>query len=220
LLGSSVLLHWAWVFEDLLEKEQEFFGVGELLWPLEWGSGDVSSVLLEVAFVLGLLVVQVSHFTDFVVVDEELSSSKVDVVECGLCSGGNIWGLEADKSVDVLVWLGWVTEHSQILDFSLFGENLSEHLFIGVWREVSHVQVASLFGVLVLDGLSLAFSCALRFLECLFDVKFVSVNGVFVHLFNGGDCAFDAVFFISFRLRVEADKGKQTFWGLVFDEFD
>jgi hypothetical protein len=120
--------------------------VGEGEWTLLLGL-----ILLEIGLVDGVLDLNLSLLLKLVVVDHEGLSIIGGVVEGLLGKGGGVWLLEADESeaaVSTLLQL-------DVLDGT---ELLEEVLEIvgspGVW-EVLHVEIASLLGSLVSEGVSL-----------------------------------------------------------------
>lgn len=115
---------------------------------------------LEAHLILALFVSDFAEFLELVVADLQLALVDVGVVK--LLEGGLslIGGLEADESVSLLHLVNG--EHFDALDLTLTvsAEKLLEVLFGGLRVKVLDVQVASLLGVLVLDGLAEEFSLA------------------------------------------------------------
>ena len=88
-----------------------------------------------------------------------------------------IRGLEADKSIGLLFFINW--EHFDALNLSVLSlEEFFHLLFCHLGVEVLDVQVASLLGVLVLDGLAEEFSLTVRSTESGLDVESLAVSHV------------------------------------------
>ena len=191
-----------------LKVELELFLVGEV-GPL----GRVSVLLtelLEVMLITGSLVVELTDFLDLVVVDGQSL-----VVDGKLLLGGRglIWLFEADESVEFLdIITGRV--HLEALDLTKLGKVLAEFVLGHVLWEALNVQIASLLGALVLDGLTESLSLTIGALQGLLDVKLLVVwqgdavdfRGS-VQLGDGLRGATRSVLAVSLVLAVEADEG-------------
>jgi hypothetical protein len=129
------------------------------------------SKLTEANLVLGLLVLNLTDLLDLVVVDVEGTALDLHAGELLLGGGSCIWLLVADEAIevlwlagllavlvlDILSFLGSVLgEELDALDITVGLEDLTEGLLSRVLWDVLDVQVASLFRVLVLHGLTLA----------------------------------------------------------------
>jgi len=166
--------------------------------------------LLEIVFVAGSFILELTNLLDFVMVDGESL-----VVESDALFGrrGLIWLLEADEGVELLDALtGRV--HLEALDLTVGLEKLTELLLGHGVREALDVQVASLLGAFVLDRLAKAFSLAVSPLEGFFDVELLVVlerNTVdlrlAVELGDGFLSAAGSVLAVLLVLGVEANEG-------------
>lgn len=161
--------------------------------------------LLESEFILGLFILDVSEFLKLVMADIELAAVEHAVVHVleGLLS--LVGSLEADESVGLL---GLVDrEHLDALNLTVVLEHLAE-VFIGALGvKVLDVEVASLLGVLVLDGLSEELFLSLGGSKSGLDVKDFTVTHVTsVQSVNGGVGSGGAVLVIVLVLSHEADE--------------
>jgi len=107
---------------------------------------------LETKLVLGLFVDDVTVLFQLVMADGELSVAYQTVVQLleGLLS--LVWCLEAHEGIGLF----WLVDGEELdtLNFTEFLEDLSETFLRGVRVKVLDVEVASLLGVFVLDGLT------------------------------------------------------------------
>ena len=132
-------------------------------------------------------------------------------MELFLGGGGLIWLLEADEGVQLLVTVSGV--ESQALDLTEGLEDGAEVSLGDVLWEALHVEVASLLGVLVFDGVSQAFSLAVALLESFFDVQFLVSEWDAIHfvgvveLEHGTLGTLWSVFTVILVIGVVADKG-------------
>jgi len=166
-------------------------------------------VVLEVSLVMDIFVLDLSDFLDFVVVDVELLSVEGGLVKLSLGLRSLLGILEANESIESLSFLG---EELNVFDFTVLSEQFFELLFGGVGREVFDVEVASLLGVLVSKHLLGLFHLSLRFLQCLSDVKLLSVEHLSIELLDSSHGALRSSFSV---LGVSvANEGESTF--LVF----
>ena len=164
---------------------------------------------LEVVFIAGGLVLELTDLLDLVVVN---GKGLVVDRETLFGRGGLVGLLEADEGVELLLSTGRV--HLEGLDLTVTGEEVAE-LILGHGRgEALNVEVASLLGALVLDGLAKALSLAVSALKCFFDIKlFVVGQGNTIHksfavkLLNGLLGAAGAILTIVLIFGVEADEG-------------
>lgn len=165
--------------------------------------------LLETKFILSLFILDLSELLEFVMADLELSlveESVVTVLE-GLL--GLVGSLEADESVGLLCLING--EHLDALNFSVFLENTSEVLFGELGLEVLDVEVASLLGVLVLDGLTEELFLSLGGSKGGLNVEDLTVTHVSsVKRFNGFESFLGSVLVIVFVFRHVADESEFT----------
>jgi hypothetical protein len=169
------------VLRDVLEELDEF--VLELVL-----GGDVVPLSLlvvelleslETVFILGFFVGDVTEFLEFVMADLQLTL--IDGLSIQFLKGGLslIGGLEADESVG---FVGLVNgEHLDTLNLALTisGEKLLEVFVGGLGVEVLDVQVASLLGVFVFNGLTEEFFLSLGSTESGLDVQNLTITHVF-----------------------------------------
>lgn len=205
-----LLLHEHWhALDEKLEVVLELFLVGKV-GPLG-GLGVLLAELLESTLVLGGLVLQLADLLDLVVVDGKGLVLHHGVVELLLGGGSLIWLLEAHESVEFLVSVGWV--ESQALNLSIHFELCLQVSLGDVLWETFNVEIASLLGVLVFDGVSQAFSLAVALLKSFFDVQFLVGEWDAVHLVgvvelkDGSLSASWSVLAVILVLGVVADKG-------------
>jgi len=196
------------VLDDLLETQEEEVTVDELT-PLN-GSGGLGAELLEVLLILGLLHHELTVLLDLVVVDEKRALTEgVAHVEGLLGSRGLIGLLEAHEGVELLLFV--LGEHAEALDLTVGGEKSAEGLLGGVLGEVLDVQVASLLGVLVLQGLAGDLDLTILGLEGFLDVKFLSVGHFLaIEVLDGVSGTLGSVFAVVLVLGVVANKGEGT----------
>jgi hypothetical protein len=170
---------------------------------------------LESEFILGFFVGDVAEFLEFVMADLELTFVDGLSVQFRKGSLGLIGGLEADESVG---FVGLVDgEHLDALNLTLAvsSEELHEVIVGSLGVEVLDVQVASLFGVLVLDGLAEEFFLALGGTESGLDVEGLAISHVLsVESLNSLGGALGAVLVVVLVLGHEAHEGKSTEVGL------
>jgi hypothetical protein len=199
------------VLRDVLEELDEF--VLELVL-----GGDVVPLSLlvvelleslETVFILGFFVGDVTEFLEFVMADLQLTL--IDGLSIQFLKGGLslIGGLEADESVG---FVGLVNgEHLDTLNLALTisGEKLLEVFVGGLGVEVLDVQVASLLGVLVLDGLTEEFFLSLGGTESGLDVKSLTFTHVFsVEGLNSLGSGFGSVLMVVLVFSNKADEGE------------
>jgi hypothetical protein len=151
-----------------LDESEDLWSVNGL--QVELSSDILFSVVLEVSLVSDFLLLHLSHFLDFVVVDVEGLSVEGLLVQLLLGEGSIVWVLEANKGIDGFVLS---RENLDALDFAVSAEVLLELLFGGLGREVLHVEIASLLGVLESHLVLLLFHVSLALLE-----SFTNVEGV------------------------------------------
>ena len=177
--GSGHLLVLLHDVKELLEDLGDVWVGGQVV-ELH-GAGLGGLVLLEIGLVDLILNLDFSEFLDLVVVDDE-GLAFVDGVAEGLLSvGGVVWLLEADE--------GEVAGSLSLLELDLLNltEVLEEVVELGLspagW-EVLDVEVASLLGGLVSEGLLLLLSLSLGLLQGVSDVELEDVAvGIGSHLF-------------------------------------
>ena len=101
-------------------------------------------------------------------------------------------------------------------------EHVAEVVFGRFITEVLHIQVASLFGVLVLKGFVSKLILTLGLLEGGLNVEELAFFDLFVvHSFDSSFSTFRSIFPISLVVGTIADKGKGTLnWGLDFLDKD
>jgi len=102
-------------------------------------------MILEISLVSSLLLLNLSHFLKFVMVDVKSLSIEYLLRNLLLGYSSIIWGLVANKGVESITLLG---EYLDTFDFTILLEVLSKFSFGGSGREVLNVKVASLLGVL------------------------------------------------------------------------
>jgi hypothetical protein len=170
---------------------------------------------LESEFILGFFVGDVTEFLEFVMADLELELVDGLSVQFGKGSLGLIGGLEADESVG---FVGLVDgEHLDTLNLTLAisSEELHEFIVGSLFVEVLDVQVASLLGVLVLDGFAEEFLLALGGTESGLDVEGLAISHVLsVESLNSLGGALGAVLVVVLVLGYEAHEGESTGVGL------
>ncbi len=96
---------------------------------------------LEISLIYGLFLLNLSHFLKLVVVDIELLASESIHVELLSSNSSAIWGFIKYEGIECFTFL-W--ENVDAFDFSESLEDFSKLRFSGVWREVLHIEVASL----------------------------------------------------------------------------
>ena len=119
--------------------------------------------------------------------------------------GSLVRGLEADKGKGLLVILS--REEFKALNFTELGEKSHEVSFGGGAGESLHVEVATLLGVFVLEGLVHKFTLTLTLLESRADVESDSFIFLIVKSFNCSSGATGAVLAVSNIGGLEADEG-------------
>jgi hypothetical protein len=191
--------------------------LGDLVVELVSG-GDVLPVvvlvvelleLLETELILSLFVLDLSELLEFVMADLELSLVEESVVAVLEGLLGLIGSLEADESVGLLLLVDG--EHLDALDFSVLLEDTLEVLFVELGLEVLDVEVASLLGVLVLDGLTEELFLSLGGSKGGLDVKDLTVTHVSsVKSFDGFESLLGSVLVIVLVLRHVADESEFT----------
>jgi len=165
--------------------------------------------LLETELILSLFVLNLSELLELVMADLELSLVEESVVAVLESLLGLIRGLEADESVSLLSLVN--REHLNALDFSVFLEDTSEILFGELRLEVLDVEVASLLGVLVLDGFSEELFLSLRGSEGGLNVKLFAITHVSaVKSFDGFEGLLGSVLVIVLILRHVANESEFT----------
>jgi len=165
--------------------------------------------LLETEFILSLFVLDLSELLELVMADLELSLVEESVVTVLESLLGLIGGLEADESVSLLSLVNG--EHLDALNFSVLLEDTGEVLFGELGLEVLDVEVASLLGVLVLDGLSEELFLSLGGSEGGLNVKLFAVTHVStVKSFDGFEGLLGSVLVIVLILRHVADESEFT----------
>ena len=169
--------------------------------------------LLESKFILGLFVLDVSEFLKLVMADLELSLVKESVVAVLESLLGLVGSLEADESVGFLLFVNG--EHLDALNFSVLLEDTGEVLFGELGLEVLDVEVASLLGVLVLDGLSEELFLSLGGSEGGLNVKLFAVTHVStVKSFDGFEGLLGSVLVIVLVFGYKAHERESTGVGL------
>jgi len=203
LLGEAgVALH---LSENLGDLEVELVSGGDVL-PVVVLVVELLE-LLEAELILGLFVLDLSELLELVMADLELSLSVESVVQELDGVLGLVGGLEANKSVGLLGGLNG--EHLDGLDFTVFLEDLLEVLVVELGVKVLDVEVASLLGVLVLDGLTDELGLSLGSSEGGLDVKEFTVTHVStVEGIDGFESFLGSVLVVVLVLRHVADKGE------------
>jgi len=165
--------------------------------------------LLESKFILGLFVLDVSEFLKLVMADLELSLVEESVVAVLESLLGLVGSLEADESVSLLLFVNG--EHLDALNFSVFLEDSSEVFFGELGVKVLNVKVASLLGVLVLDGLSEELFLSLGGSKSGLNVEDLTVTHVAtVKLLNGFGGLLRSVLVIVFVFTHVADESESS----------
>jgi hypothetical protein len=157
-----VLLH---DVQQLL-KDLGHVGVGSQVGKVE-GTRLLSLILLEVSLVDGVLDLDLSLLLDLVVVDHEGLAVIGGVVQGLLGNGGGVWLLEADESEASISTL----LQFDVLDGTELLEEVLEVIRSPGVGEVLHVQVASLLGGLVSEGVSLLLQLSVLLLHGVSHVK-------------------------------------------------
>jgi len=165
--------------------------------------------LLESKFILGLFVLDVSEFLKLVMADLELSLVEESVVAVLESLLGLVGSLKADESVSLLLFVNG--EHLDAFNFSVFLEDSSEVLFGELGVKVLNVKVASLLGVLVLDGLSEELFLSLGGSKSGLNVEDLTVTHVAtVKLLNGFGGLLRSVLVIVFVFTHVADESESS----------
>merc|ERR1711957_410986 len=199
---AGVALH---LSEDLGDLEVELVSGGDIL-PVVVLVVELLE-LLEAELILGLFVLDLSELLELVMADLELSLSVESVVQELDGVLGLVGGLEANKGVGLLGGLNG--EHLDGLDFTVFLEDLLEVLVVELGVKVLDVEVASLLGVLVLDGLTDELGLSLGSSQGGLDVKEFTVTHVStVEGIDGFESFLGSVLVIVLVLRHVADKGE------------
>jgi hypothetical protein len=177
--SSHVTLVLSWLLLDqlqqLLDDVRKVWLVGKLV-PLESNS-ELADVLFPISLVSHLLELEVSDLLNLVMVDDEALSVVGLSVKGLLSHGASIWLLVADEGVGVVL-VTLLESHS--LNFSVGLEEVGEFLLGPASWEVLDVEVASLLGVLVSDGLLELLLLSLWLRKELTDVKLLAVAHVLV----------------------------------------
>jgi hypothetical protein len=160
-------------------------------------------MVLEVSLVSCLFLLDLSYFLKFVGVYEEGLSLESLLSNLELGGSSAFWGLVADESIESFSFLG---EDFDALDFTEPFKVLSEFSLSGVGREVLHVEIASLLGVLESDLLSLLFSFSLFLLQGFSDINTLSIVFFFMFLLDCIESSFGSVLSVS-RI-IEANEGE------------
>merc|ERR1711957_712189 len=199
---AGVALH---LSEDLGDLEVELVSGGDIL-PVVVLVVELLE-LLEAELILGLFVLDLSELLELVMADLELSLSVESVVQELDGVLGLVGGLEANKGVGLLGGLNG--EHLDGLDFTVFLEDLLEVLVVELGVKVLDVEVASLLGVLVLDGLTDELGLSLGSSQGGLDVKEFTVTHVStVEGIDGFESFLGSVLVVVLVLRHVADKGE------------
>lgn len=160
--------------QKLLDDLGQMWLTGQVV-PLE-STSLLGLVVLEISLILGFLELDLSEFLDLIMVNDENLISIGLVGESALGSGGGVWLLVADESISIT---SLTSVKSDLLDLTTLFEEVSEIILSPVGWEVLHVQVASLLGVLVLDGLLDLLDGSISLLDGVSYVQF----HILVHLF-------------------------------------
>lgn len=146
------------------------------------GTGLLSLIFLEIGLINGVLDLDFSLFLDLIMVDHESLSIIGGVVQGLLGNSSGVWLFEADESeASVSTLLQF-----DVLDGTeLFEEVLEVIRSPRIW-EVLHIQVASLLGCLVSEGVSLLLQLSVGLLHGVSDVELELVaHIVTVEALNG-----------------------------------
>ena len=176
--------------------------------PLE-SSGLLGLILLEIGLVLDLLNLLVSDLLDLIMVDDENLTVISLVMEGRFGGGSSVWLLEADECIRVS---GLAFLKSDLLDLSVLLEEIGKVILSpGSW-EVLNVEIASLLGGLVSNGVSGLLHLSLGLLQGMSDVKLdlvalgVLTDNSVVELGNGVLAALWSVLLVDTLLVIEADE--------------
>lgn len=165
-------------------------------------------VVVEVSFVLHLLVVSLSDFSDFIVVNVELLSLDVEVMEVLLGLKCAFWGFEADESVEGLSFFG---QNFDALDLSVLLEEVFQFLVGKVSRNILDVEVASFLGQLVPQHFLLLLHFPFSLRDCFFNVELVRLSSELVFLvllsFDGSFNTFESILNISISSSIANEAG-------------
>jgi len=134
----------------------------------------------KVELILVLFVLDFADFLNFVVVDLECATLKLDALELrhGLACG--VWSLEANKAVWVLAL--FLRKESDAFDITVLAEKVTDVLFrTGLW-DVFDEKVALFLGVLVLDSIAQNFLFAGLGRQEGLDVDLFSANFLSVEI--------------------------------------
>lgn len=133
--------------QDLLDDLGQV-RVGVQVVPLE-STGLLGLVVLEISLILGSFELDLSELLDLVMVDNE-NLIAIGLVRQGVLGvGSGIWLFVANESISIT---GLTFVKSDLLDLTTLLEEILKVILSPVGWEVLNVKVASLLGVLVLDG--------------------------------------------------------------------
>jgi len=192
--------------EHVLKERHEVGSGGDLV--KEVGATVLSSMLLEVSLIFGLFKRDFAELLDFVVINVKRSFTEGLVMKTLFSNRCLIRSLEANKSVDILTLV--VSEHLEAFNITKLLESLSKLLLGGLRREVFDVQVASLFGVLVLEHLTSSLDSSALLLESFLDVELVTLNFAVVELLDSLGSSFRSIFTVLLVFRVVANESVGT----------
>jgi len=206
-----VLLH---DVKELLEDLRDIWELGQVV-QLERTS-LLSLILLEVSLINSILNLDLSEFLDLIVVDDQGLTVIDGVVKGLLGHSGVVWLGEADESKVAFI-LSWL--ELDIFNGSELLEEFLELLIGPVGWEILDVEIASLLGSLVSEGLLHLLGFSIRLLKGMSDVELKFIAHVFVvEALNGLLGAFWSVLSILAFLIVVADETELTKGVLGKDE--
>ena len=163
--------------------------------------------LLETELILSLFILDLSELLELVMADLKLSLVEESVVAVLESLLGLVGSLEADESVSLLSLVDG--EHLDALNLSILLEDTSEVLLSELRLEVLDVEVASLLGVLVLDGLTEELLLSLRGSEGRLDVELLAITHVSaIEGFNSFESLLRSILVVVLVLRHVADESK------------
>ena len=154
----------------------------------------MSGIFFPVSFVNCSLVVYLSFFLHFIIINLESFSVHCLVMKISFCICSIIWFFEANKGI----WVSSSFSKSDFFDFSIMSENIGNILLSPVVWEIFNVEIASFFRLFISNGFSLFVNCPLLFAESMLNNEFqlASFDVSSIKSINSLISAFRSVFFI------------------------
>ena len=123
----------------------------------------LSGTFFPVSFVNCSLVVYLSFFLHFIIINLESISVHCLVMKISFCICSIIWFFEANKGILVSSSFS----KSDFFNFSIMSENIGNILLSPVVWEIFNVEIASFFRLFISNGFSLFLNCPLLFVESM-----------------------------------------------------